>query len=199
MTSRRESVALAPETALEFANTVRAVSGSVCDTLSGPAELISWLRDRDLLSDPIAADLADEAVFRRFLALRDALREIAAAVAEGDPWPPAAVELLNDCSSAAPRWPELTRDRGTPPQGGQEIAERTAAEVIPALLAAIARAGIELVGGSAAAGLRRCGAPGCVLFFRATKLGREWCSNGCGNRVRAARHYHRHRDATRRG
>src|SRR2546429_545268 len=38
---------------------------------------------------------------------------------------------------------------------------------------------------------------GCVLYFVKDHPRREWCSAACGNRARAARHYSRHRAATR--
>ena len=41
--------------------------------------------------------------------------------------------------------------------------------------------------------LRACLGPGCVLYFVQQHPRREWCSAGCGNRARVARHYHRHR------
>jgi predicted RNA-binding Zn ribbon-like protein len=41
--------------------------------------------------------------------------------------------------------------------------------------------------------LRACHAPGCGLFFVQNHQRRRWCSTGCGNRVRAARYYRRHR------
>ncbi len=41
--------------------------------------------------------------------------------------------------------------------------------------------------------LRACLAPGCVLYFVKDHPRRAWCSTGCGNRVRAARHYARRR------
>jgi predicted RNA-binding Zn ribbon-like protein len=41
--------------------------------------------------------------------------------------------------------------------------------------------------------LRVCPAPGCGLFFVQHHQRRRWCSTECGNRVRAARYYRRHR------
>lgn len=40
--------------------------------------------------------------------------------------------------------------------------------------------------------LKACLAPGCVLYFMQNHPRREWCSAGCGNRARVARHYRRH-------
>ncbi|WP_317183827.1 CGNR zinc finger domain-containing protein [Intrasporangium sp.] len=41
--------------------------------------------------------------------------------------------------------------------------------------------------------MRACYGPGCVLYFVREHTRREWCSAGCGNRARVARHYHRTR------
>lgn len=38
-----------------------------------------------------------------------------------------------------------------------------------------------------------CHAPGCGLYFVRSHSRRRWCSPGCGDRVRAARYYKRHR------
>ncbi|WP_405393054.1 CGNR zinc finger domain-containing protein [Streptomyces sp. NBC_01102] len=68
--------------------------------------------------------------------------------------------------------------------------------------AALARIAAEAVALFAGAGtgaelLRACPAPGCVLYFVKSHSRREWCTVGCGNRVRVARHSRRGRDATR--
>jgi predicted RNA-binding Zn ribbon-like protein len=60
-------------------------------------------------------------------------------------------------------------------------------------LAAIARAAIHVVSGPAAALIHRCGAPGCIRIFFRDHGRRVWCSDGCGGRVRAARHYQAHK------
>jgi predicted RNA-binding Zn ribbon-like protein len=52
---------------------------------------------------------------------------------------------------------------------------------------------IELLTGDERPRLRACNAPGCVLYFVKDHPRRQWCSNACGNRARAARHYQRHR------
>ncbi|MDR6317410.1 putative RNA-binding Zn ribbon-like protein [Actinoplanes couchii] len=53
---------------------------------------------------------------------------------------------------------------------------------------------IALFTGAARDDLRACPGPGCVLHFVRDSPRREWCSPGCGNRARAARHYARSRD-----
>jgi 4-amino-4-deoxy-L-arabinose transferase-like glycosyltransferase len=60
-----------------------------------------------------------------------------------------------------------------------------------AALGALARSAIEVVTLPRRDRLRACQAPGCVLFFQETARHRAWCSSGCGNRARVARHYAR--------
>jgi predicted RNA-binding Zn ribbon-like protein len=45
------------------------------------------------------------------------------------------------------------------------------------------------------AALGACHGPGCVLYFERVPAQREWCSAGCGNRARVARHYRRRKDS----
>ncbi|MER6023978.1 CGNR zinc finger domain-containing protein [Streptomyces anulatus] len=61
-------------------------------------------------------------------------------------------------------------------------------------LGAISAAAVELFAGEGAERLRACPAPGCILYFVRTHARREWCTVGCGNRVRVARHSRRARE-----
>ena len=69
---------------------------------------------------------------------------------------------------------------------------RTAHDPALAAVAAIAEEAVALFAGPDRLLLRACRAPGCVLYFVRNHPRREWCSDGCGNRARVARHYHRH-------
>jgi hypothetical protein len=44
--------------------------------------------------------------------------------------------------------------------------------------------------------LRRCGAPGCGMAYRQTRIDQRWCSRPCGNRARVARHASRPKSGT---
>jgi predicted RNA-binding Zn ribbon-like protein len=70
--------------------------------------------------------------------------------------------------------------------------ERTAHSPALAAVAAIAEEAVALFAGPDRRLLRACHAPGCVLYFVRNHPRREWCSDGCGNRARVARHYQRH-------
>jgi predicted RNA-binding Zn ribbon-like protein len=125
--------------------------------------------------------------------LRDALRRLAAAVtddtrhgaesavADRDE----AMAVINEFAAVAPRDQLALRD------GRLTLTHEIAADSARARLAELATAAIRLFTGPDAETLHACLAPGCVRYFTKSHPRREWCSEGCGNRVRAARHYER--------
>jgi predicted RNA-binding Zn ribbon-like protein len=177
-------------------NTIWADRHGVHDALVTTANLRTWLAATTAPPepDPNSDDLA------RFRTLRDALRRLAATLT-GDTRPAAAsattdvdraVADVNDAAQQAPTWPQLTlRD-------GDLIRTTNLGSATPYTLAlsTIAHDAIDLLTGDDRLRLRACHAPGCVLYFVKGHPRREWCSTACGNRVRAARHYERHRTAS---
>jgi predicted RNA-binding Zn ribbon-like protein len=179
-------------------NTIWADTTGVHDDLTTPAALRDWLalindEDVEALDDPGLDELAEAR------GLRDSLRRLAA-FSTDDPRPAAespvntveeAVAAVNEAAAHRPHAQLAVRDgqlqRGRPPNASPT---RTA-------LAELAHDAIELLTGPAAVKLRACQAPGCVLYFVKTHHRREWCSEACGNRARAARHYQRIRDERR--
>lgn len=188
--------------------------GARHDSLTTVPDLTAWLRATELAgrSAPVsAADLAQARL------LRDALRLLAgvataaprqgggvdgpgekagrttqAAVAAaadvaGEAGVSAAVTALNAIAAAGYSPPRMgVRD-------GRLIADvAPAGPPVATALSVIAGQAMELLT-EPDSPLRACQAPGCVLFFARDHPRREWCSAGCGNRARAARHYRRHR------
>lgn len=184
-------------------NTVWADTAGPHDALSTPAELDAWLAALAARLPVMAAagrrTRTSETELARFRRLRDALRDIAAELSH-DPRRAVArrdlargVDAVNEAAGVAPSWPQLRLSpRATHP--AVPAGTRPAA----AALSAVAAEAVELFT-SADPALRACLAPGCVLYFVKDHPRREWCSAACGNRVRAARHYQRHRSATRSG
>ena len=137
---------------------------------------------------------AGEDDLRAFRTLREALRDLAAVltqdtreIARGHDVA-RAVRDLNRSARRAVEWPQLGQRDG-------KLVRHHEGEGTPAnrVLAAIAAEAVVLFTGEQHAQLRACYAPGCVLYFVKDHPRREWCSPGCGNRVRAARHYRRNR------
>jgi len=101
----------------------------------------------------------------------------------------AAVTAVNDTAAAAPgavqlHWPATGRERTwlVSSSGSLDVA-----------LAAIATDAIKVATGPRGQLLHRCEAHGCIRIFLREHARRRWCSNTCGDRVRAARHYRRAR------
>ncbi|HEY9473165.1 MAG TPA: ABATE domain-containing protein [Mycobacteriales bacterium] len=174
---------------VELANTIFRSRDGRGDGLGTPGHLAGWLAEvRPRLDTPLSdQDLL--AIGPRELAaareLRDNLRALVDAAVNQHRPDPAALATLNRYAHAAVRWHELSWDAGPRARPCFDGPAVTAA------LTEIAQAGVDLFAGPRRAELRICDAPGCVLFFVRDHPRRTWCSNGCGNRVRAARHYSR--------
>ncbi|MFF4753665.1 CGNR zinc finger domain-containing protein [Streptomyces sp. NPDC002514] len=192
---------------VELMNTIWADRSGVHDALRDPDGIRAWLlavsprmdllvrRDLEALS---GSDL--DRLGSRLTGLRDALRRLAAE-ATGDPRPSAAsdtreldeaVAVLNRAAGDTSSWSALS---WTP---GQEPSRHacTGGQTTSAAVSAIAEESITMFSQDTRHELRACLAPGCVLYFLKNHPRREWCSAGCGNRARSARHYQRHRRTT---
>ena len=207
--------------AVQFMNTIWADRDGVHDTLADRDGLVRWLSaalassavlneavlneavlnktvlNKTVLDLPVLdLPVLDGGALRRFRALRDALRLLAAEVT-GDTRPVAgppdrdvagAISTVNLSCATAPAWSQLDR-----PRSG-ELRRRVVTTATPAdsVLARLAEAAADLFGSALAAKLGACLAPGCVLYFVRDHPRRQWCSGACGNRARVARHYARH-------
>lgn len=176
---------------LEFANTVFPVRGEQRDILDSPEGLAWWLGAcRSRLTTPLP-DSALRGIRATdvdcFVMLRDAARRLVDAYIHGSPPEAWDVAQINRVSSVGRPWLLLRWSGGGPPSS----LEISAAAPLVAVQAEIAHALITLLCGATDVEPRACGAPGCVFFFDHARSRREWCSTGCGNRARAARHYAR--------
>jgi predicted RNA-binding Zn ribbon-like protein len=187
---------------VELINTIGLVRGGVHDALSDDAAVAAWLRavgdrlrsETGGVLDPAGLDQAvAHEIAGRLRDLRDALRRLAAEVTEdARPWAAPAIPTRQDAidtlNALAPAWPELVWPSGGEP--GRVF--HTAGVPVELATSLIAHQAVELFAGAQRARLRACLAPGCLLYFLKTHPRKEWCSPGCGNRARVARHYRRH-------
>jgi predicted RNA-binding Zn ribbon-like protein len=174
--------------ALALVNSRRNDGDGPVDDLATPAGLSAWLEERGLApSTPV-----DDAALGAVRELRGAVRELLDARIAGRAPDQAAVETVNTAAAAAPTARRLTwTDAGTP----REERNCLGAEGVALARALLATDAIDLVTGSAHADLLACAAPGCLRLLLRDHPRRRWCSTRCGDRVRASRYYHRHRDA----
>lgn len=170
--------------ALDLADTVTVTEGRELDLLAFPGEYERWARaqtealrwsreERELLLD------AREQV----LAVREPVRQVLGAVADGGSPPRDAIGRLNEVSRSAPEWLELQRG---------QLVSRSSADALALVLARYARDALRWAAGDAEA-LRRCPAPACGMFYPPRRPQQRWCSTACGSRARVARHYRAHR------
>ncbi|MET8870421.1 ABATE domain-containing protein [Nocardia sp. NPDC004604] len=159
------------------------------DLLDTPEHLANWLalqaaRLPELaVAHPTAADLA--AVH----AVRDHIGSVLDALLHDGRPPADALRALNTAQAAAPAIRQLAWD-------GNAVTATTRRNGTSAekLAAVLAEAAIDLFTDPSIGKLRRCEAEDCVLLFLPAHPRRRWCSpDRCGNRVRVARYYQRHK------
>jgi predicted RNA-binding Zn ribbon-like protein len=171
-------------------STIWADAAGPHDDFGAPADLDAWL---EAVGVPLTGAHAGAAELADAIRLRDAVRRLAGHVT-GDTRE-AAASALTSVEDAVAVLNEAAGHRAGPRlanHGGQlRATSDDSVSAVRAGLAAIAEQSIGLLGGEAAGTLRACYAPGCVLYFAKSHPRREWCSVGCGNRIRAARHYER--------
>jgi len=172
--------------ALDLVNT-RTADG---DLLATPDDLRVWLamegervgveKTRDLDEDDLAA----------VRNVREDTSAVLRALLNGERPPK---DALDGLVAAQRKAPAILSPTWT---GGRLSAVRRREGTPGARLAAeLAGAAVKLAGSDDVAKLRECEAGDCVLLFVPAHPRRRWCSPArCGNRVRVARHYHRHKD-----
>jgi predicted RNA-binding Zn ribbon-like protein len=170
---------------VEFANTRHAVRGEIIDGIADRSQLDAWLTGH---GSRLGVRPPRRPAVGEFRQLRDAIRALFDAATTGHAPPRDALALVNVASAGGQVHPELRWGRADAPEA---VIRSDAGTATADALAALARDAIAILGGPLRERLRRCGRPGCVLFFVKDHPRREWCSNACGNRVRAARHYRR--------
>lgn len=178
---------------VELLNTIYLAGREKHDGLRSPADLAAWLHTvGPRLTTPISSrELAgtDEADLGIARDLRDCLKQLVDAQRSGQRPSRADVERLNRHARSAPHWPELRWVKAP------EVVSVTNAKAAAAALSEIAQDAVRLLASPDRASVQACGAPGCILYFVRNHPRRAWCSDSCGNRVRAARHYARARQA----
>ncbi|MFV2121917.1 CGNR zinc finger domain-containing protein [Streptomyces sp. Act-28] len=98
---------------------------------------------------------------------------------------------MNAAARLAARWWEIG-------PSFEAVARSSESDPRRGALGEVGAAAVALFSGEQADRLRACAAPGCILYFVRTHARREWCTTGCGNRVRVARHSRRAQEDDRR-
>ena len=187
-TARRSWVLPGESVPVRLMSTIWADTAGRHDDFATPADVDAWL---EAVGIPLGGAHASAAERADAIRLRDADRRLAAHVTS---------DSRSDAASALISLPEAvaTLNEAARHRAGPRLAVRSArlrpeqdgsVSAVTAGLAEVAEQSINLFGGREARKLRACCAPGCVLYFIKSHPRREWCSDACGNRARAARHY----------
>ncbi|SDM26853.1 CGNR zinc finger domain-containing protein [Allokutzneria albata] len=154
------------------------------DLLTTPQALAAWLDHQAERLPPLArVELAP------VLALREHVSDVVHAARLGIEPPRKSLSALTSAQRAAPVYRELSWS------GSAVIATpRRPGDATAVLLAVLAEATADLLTGSEITKVRNCEGPDCRLLFLPAHPRRQWCSPKiCGNRVRVARYYQRHK------
>jgi predicted RNA-binding Zn ribbon-like protein len=170
---------------LDLVNTVVKDRSRVIDLLPDRDRLAAWLAARaahhaDVLTsaNPVAED-----TYRTALELRELLRQLAENNASGADGVGTLLPGLNSFLDGMPARIRLEKV-------GSGVRELVEVDGVAAPLYPVVRSAIDYLGGTDR--VRRCENPRCILYFLETPRTRRrrWCSmSGCGNRMKAARHY----------
>ena len=133
---------------------------------------------------------AAASALERARVLRDAIYRLLSARARDGAPPPADLALLNEALRES--LPHLT----LAPEGGGFTWRWDDSTDLLAPLRPVVRSAADLLAGDELHRVRECDGATCTWLFldRSRNRSRRWCSmESCGNRAKAARHYHRRR------
>jgi predicted RNA-binding Zn ribbon-like protein len=167
--------------ALDFVATVAARETTHLEHLVAPDDLAEWIAQAGIVDDPVAVTPGG---LERAKAVREALFALVAAAIDGEPAPRVALRAVNEAAAAPPPTPAL-----------QDAALRREGD-LDAVLSALARAALELLGGHERARVKWCAGEDCTRPFVDRSRGgrRRWCGMaGCGDRAKAAAYRARRR------
>ncbi len=158
------------------------------DDLGTPDATAKWLIGQGLAgADSVLYDTCQG----RLASLRTAVREVFVARIQQTSPSSNSLQALNDALTNAPGALRLRYD---PVAGFARSTEHPATQVVEYAMAVIAEDAAKLLTGQDAASLAECEADSCDRIFIRTHARRQWCSNRCGDRMRAARAQSRKRE-----
>lgn len=184
---------------MDFINTQIIQGGQLVELLENFTDLVEWLAAVQIL-DAVQAEEAihrwsntveGQQVFERALAFRGVLREMVKQIVTGKPVSPMTVEEINQLLRYRIHYSTLILGK----EGFRTHSHAEFDEPIH-LLTPIAEAASDLLCHADFSLIKKCENPDCILYFYDTSKNhaRRWCSMSlCGNRMKVAAYYHRHR------
>ncbi|WP_458117371.1 ABATE domain-containing protein [Arthrobacter sp. D2-10] len=153
------------------------------DLLIAPERATRWMIEQGLTASDV--QLYDYCS-NRLRDFRHSVREVLGAAANGISPDVHAIAAINAAMTQVPSVTLLRWASADGFYGQQKYAETQAVEHA---LSAIATDVVDVLTGDEKQLLAQCADPSCGRFLLRTHPRRQWCSNRCGDRVRAARAY----------
>jgi predicted RNA-binding Zn ribbon-like protein len=187
------------ETAFDFLNTLELEDGALVERLTSLDTAARWLVDAAVAPDAttvtgLAQTAADrEALLRRLITARTALRDVAHAVAHEEAPPRPAIAEVNRTLAGRERIELVAADDGV------RLGHSHVGDAVDDLLARIAEPIVREIGSGHEDRIRICDNETCRwIFFDESRGGRRrWCDMAsCGNRAKARRHRARQKEST---
>jgi predicted RNA-binding Zn ribbon-like protein len=189
--------ALPLDTAFDFLNTLELENGALVERLSTLDTAVTWLVDAGVASDATAltgharSAAEREALLRRLITTRTALRDVAHAVAHEEAPPRAAIAEVNRALASRERIELVAADDGV------RLGHSHVGDPIDDVLARIAEPIVREIGNGHDDRIRICANDTCRwIFYDESRAGRRrWCDMAtCGNRAKAQRHRARQKE-----
>ena len=187
------------ETAFDFLNTLELENGALVERLTSLDTAATWLVDAAVAPDAtaitgLARNAADrEALLRRLITARTALRDVAQAVAHEEAPPRPAIDEVNRTLAGRERIELVAAPDGV------RLGHSHVGDAVDDLLARIAEPIVREIGSGHEDRIRICDNETCRwIFFDESRGGRRrWCDMAsCGNRAKARRHRARQKEST---
>ncbi|NED94503.1 hypothetical protein G1H11_04180 [Phytoactinopolyspora alkaliphila] len=174
--------------AVDLLNTRAQTSDGEVDALDSAEDFSAWLTAQGgrirWVPAPLTRSGLDE-----IRALREHIRSAIDAARHGVAPGQATLDAITAAAREAPSYLGLKLDA----DAVVAIRHRDG-EGLARFLAELAEAAAELITGQDVGRLRECEGPQCRMLFLPSHPRRRWCSPAlCGNRVRVARYYQRHK------
>jgi predicted RNA-binding Zn ribbon-like protein len=180
---------------IDFVNTRIVQNDERINLLEDFMHFTLWLKEAGIIDEGTREALnrrwgnrnEGKEILKSALVLRDRFEEMLARLGKEQPVPQRTLECINELLRESAEFPRLERSKT-----GFLKTIRLRFERPVHLLAPLASAAADFLCRSDLSLVRKCENPRCILYFYdATKnRARRWCSmQGCGNRMKAARHY----------
>jgi len=171
--------------ALDLINTHAVTPDGVIDALESAESFRSWL-DAQAHRLTLPGGELSKADLTAIAELRTHVTDAIEAAREGHRPSARSLDAINAAARSAPQYSELTSHLLK--RANRDGTERAK------LMAQFAEAAIELLSAPEIRKVKVCEGPLCRMLFLPAHPRRRWCSPAlCGNRVRVARYYQRHR------